>query len=180
MTGCRHGHPSDDRYRRGRGDLACRGCDRDRTNRASALRAARRATDNGPWHKVEPRTSWLPRAGCRDADPDEFDVGLNVSGSAPPAARIDAMWDRGKICESCPVLALCARDAIAHDDVAIVRAGVPIVANADLAWRKMERSALAAMAATDDPPATRRTWRQAAHRTSDRRRAERKAKQAAA
>lgn len=176
MSGCKHGHPIEERYRSKRGFLCCRGCDEDRNRRDRA----RRDLITGMGQDGPPRTSWIPRAQCRETDPSEFDVDCSISGSTPPATRIDAMWDQGRVCEGCPVLALCARDALAHDDMGVVRAGVPIAAWADLSWRRMERAALAALATSEDVPADRRTWRKAAHRTADRRRAERKAKQAAA
>lgn len=121
------------------------------------------------------RAHWLPHASCLGSDPDAFDIVANVSSTPPPEKRVTAMWEQGRICEDCPVVAQCARDALAGGDICIVRGGVPIVANADLAWRRMERSALKAMSESDDPAETRRVWQVAAHRTAAKRRTEKSA-----
>lgn len=116
------------------------------------------------------RAEWIQKAACRHADPNAFDIVANVNSGTPPQERITAMWDKGHICESCPVVAQCAADALAGADIGIVRGGVPIAANADLAWRRMERAALQAMSESDDPAETRRVWQDAAHRTAAKRR----------
>lgn len=175
---CIHGHIGT-RYTPPSGNPRCSACDKERERR----RRAEGKTIRPPRREPQPdirtlppgRAEWIQKAACRPSDPADFDIVANISSTPPPEKRITAMWDQGRICEACPVVAQCARDALAGADIGIVRGGVPIVANADLAWRRMERGALKAMSESDDPAETRRVWQVAAHRTAAKRRTEKSA-----
>lgn len=175
---CIRGHIGT-RYTPPSGNPRCSACDKERERR----RRAEGKTIRPPRREPQPdirtlppgRAEWIQKAACRHTDPTDFDIVANISSTPPPEKRITAMWDQGRICEDCPVVAQCARDALAGADIGIVRGGVPIVANADLAWRRMERAALKAMSESDDPPETRRVWQVAAHRTAAKRRTEKSA-----
>ncbi|MEY8565170.1 WhiB family transcriptional regulator [Corynebacteriaceae bacterium 7-707] len=168
LTPCKYGHDAADRYKLAGGHLRCRECDR-----ISRLPSQRRTRIRAGQEKG--RAEWLPRAACQTADPDAFDIGMNVSSGTPAARRIDQVWDQGVICESCPVVRECAADAITMGDIGVVRGGVPVAAHCDLAWRRLENAALTAMSRSEDPVETRRVWREAWHRTARKRRDAKKA-----
>ncbi|MGP5931733.1 WhiB family transcriptional regulator [Corynebacterium glyciniphilum] len=121
------------------------------------------------------RAAWLSQAACRGSNPGDFDIVANVSSATPPPKRLDRMWGQGAICEACPVVRECAADALTAGDQGVIRGGVPLSAHCDLAWRRMERTALRAMSESDDPAETRRVWQVAAHRTAAKRRTEKSA-----
>lgn len=178
MTTCRNGHTGFG-FIDSAGTPRCRQCRRNTKNRSTARKRDSEPTRRAPQPDIRTlppgRAEWIQKAACRHADPADFDVVANVSSTALPEKRITAMWEQGSICESCPVVAQCARDALAGADIGIVRGGVPIAANADLAWRRMERAALKAMSDTTDPVETRRVWQVAAHRTAAKRRTDKSA-----
>lgn len=67
---------------------------------------------------TEPQ-NWWNRAKCRNDDPDRYDLNLDRS-----IRRDEKDCIAEELCEGCPVLAECAADALATNNVGIVRAGL--------------------------------------------------------
>lgn len=74
-------------------------------------------------------TEWRDRARCRDAeDLDQFAVENAGAYTLCRTVEKCTRWiDRGAVCDGCPVIAECARDALEHGDGGVIRGGIPLV-----------------------------------------------------
>lgn len=74
---------------------------------------------------MHPDNEWLEQAKCRTMNPDDFDLGnlldKGVDGNDVAQVRAERAMS---LCEGCPVIAECARDALVPLSVGLVRAGV--------------------------------------------------------
>lgn len=66
--------------------------------------------------------TWLVQAKCRHSSPENFVLDEKETGTWLPATQRDMQADH--LCAGCPVKKQCAIDAIEHEDIGVVRAGV--------------------------------------------------------
>lgn len=78
-----------------------------------------RARDTRPWYD---------RAACSGDDPDRYETPMSI-GTAWGRGRREVVreaLEAGSLCDGCPVIRECARDAVRCDDSGTIRAGIPV------------------------------------------------------
>lgn len=91
---------------------------------------------------------WWQDAQCAGDDPERYETAPDHAYKVCNDVQLMAEWiGQGAVCDGCPVIAECARDALERRDAGVVRGGIPCppntVGGANLA---AVRSALAAIA----------------------------------
>lgn len=101
---------------------------------------------------ITPRSSieWMRRAKCQHMNPIAFDYHEKLAGSTPSDAVHAAYAAAAELCNGCPVMRECARDALDQQDVEVVRGGVPIPSRGRRRDTQRARLALAHIAAGED------------------------------
>lgn len=100
---------------------------------------------------------WWNRAQCAGDDPERYETGPDHAYKMCTDVTLMAAWvGQGAVCDGCPVMAACARDALDRRDAGVVRGGIPCPQNTVGAGNlAAARGALATVAETGDAAAAR-------------------------
>ncbi|MGC3903939.1 WhiB family transcriptional regulator [Corynebacterium variabile] len=100
---------------------------------------------------------WWQDAQCAGDDPERYETAPDHAYSTCNDVRRMAEWiGHGAVCDGCPVIAECARDALDRRDAGVVRGGIPCPPNTVGAGNlAAARAALATVAETGDAAAAR-------------------------
>lgn len=100
---------------------------------------------------------WWHRARCAGDDPERYEITPDHAFKVClDIAAMGAWVGQGSVCDGCPVIAECARDALNRKDAGVVRGGIPCPPNTVGSGNlKAVRAALAAVADGADAAAVR-------------------------
>lgn len=78
--------------------------------------------------RIRDTRRWYERTQCANTDPDRYDTPAFLNGAwcAGNRNKVIAALAAGAICDTCPVLAECARDALDCETHSTIRAGIPL------------------------------------------------------
>lgn len=98
-------------------------------------------------------TGWMADAQCREMDWDLFEIPVKVRGDSPEQ-DLRRKWDYAReLCHGCPVVTVCARDALEQADTEIIRAGVPLPMKGNTSYRRAQTALEMIAAGTPIPDA---------------------------
>ncbi|MGV0868464.1 WhiB family transcriptional regulator [Corynebacterium kalidii] len=95
---------------------------------------------------------WYERAACRGDDPALYETPKNLAHAwaRGDLAKVRDGMTAAARCDTCPVIRQCARDALACQDHATIRAGVPVPDKGMNVARFLLRAARAELARVAD------------------------------